>query len=106
MTTPTAVQPATYSMSVTEIQTLEFDPTAYLSTGQTVASVASSLTRMADGALMSLTYRPVTSGNLITQVLDGPNELDAGSVYRLRITFLASPSINVWAMDLLVTVTA
>jgi len=105
MTSPTAVQPATFSMSITEIQTLQFDPTAYLSSGQRVSSPAVSLTRMSDGSPATPTYQPVVTGNLITQVLDGPNELDVNAVYRLRVTFTAAPSVNVWAMDLVVTVT-
>ena len=105
MASPTAVNPPTFTMSVAETQTVGLDATAYLSTGQSVSSVSSSLTRLSDGQVVSLSDSPTLSGNVVSQILRGPTELDAGSVYLLRVTFVATPSVNKWAMDLEVTVT-
>lgn len=104
MTDPTAVVPPTYSMSAVEIQTLALDATNYLATGQSISNVSVTMTRSSDGKVATLTDAATVSGNVVTQILRG-SDLDAGSVYLLRVQFTASPSIDKWAMDLEVSVT-
>lgn len=106
MSDPTLVSPPTFSMSVTEVQTLSFNPVAYLSEGQSVADVTSSLTETSSNQTTSPTNAPTISDGNVIQVISGADDLAANGTYRLRITFTASPSVNVWTMDLLITAVA
>lgn len=107
-TSPTAVTPNSFYMSVVETQLLDFDASNYLDPGQSVTNVVATLTLMNGDstAPVALSESATISGNIVYQQIDGPTETTAGGVYRLRITFTATPSVNVYAMDLLVNVSA
>ena len=99
-----ATNPPSFTMSVTEVLGLPFDATAYLSAGQTVTSVTSTMVNLAGGQTVTLNDAPSVSGNIVTQILNGPAELVAPGTYRLTVSFVASPSSNKWAMQLVVYV--
>ena len=107
-TTPTAVKPNSFYMSVVEIQVVDFDATLNLDKGETAANASATLTLMNGNnpTPVALIDAATVSGNVITQTINGPVETQAGGVYRLRVTFTATPSVNVYAMDLWVNVSA
>ena len=101
MLTP-AVNPPTFTMSVTETLALALDGAPLLTTGQSVTAQAATLVDMATKAPVTLADSPTVSGTQVVQTVRGPTELVAGHSYRLTVNFTASPSANVWAMELIV----
>lgn len=97
MVTPFAY-PASYEMSITESLGLPFDVSGYLGTGQSPASPTSSMVDMGTGDTVDL-GDPTVVAKVITQIVDG-SDLDAGHEYLLIVNFTASPSSNVWAVEL------
>lgn len=107
MVTP-FVNPASYTMSVTETLALPFDTSGYLD--PTIPEVpitpTSTLTDKTTGDAVVLGSVPTIDGVLILQVIDGPTELVNGHDYELVINFVASPSSNKWAAKLSLFTTA
>ncbi len=112
MTTP-IVDPPTFTMSVTETLGLPFDPTDLLATGQTPVAATASVTNLKSSVTTTPHASPVISGTgtstdpyRITQPIDGATDLSGPGTYLLIVNFNASPSINVWAMELRLVATA
>ena len=101
MLTP-AVNPPTFTMSVTETLALALDGGALLTTGQSITAQATTLVDMATKLLVALPDSPTVSGTQVVQTVRGPTQLVAGHRYRLTANFTASPSANVWAMELII----
>lgn len=106
-TNPT-VDPSNYPISLTETLALPFDPAGYLDGGtQTPDSATSTLTDLLSGVTGPLDANPniVGSGTTdnpwrIIQIVSGPGDLVRVGSYLLIVNFVASPSGNVWAMEL------
>ena len=63
------------------------------------------LTNYDTGAALTLSYAFTLASPVITQTLDpAADGMVAGSTYRLRITYTAYPSLNIFVRDLLVIV--
>ena len=95
---PTDVDPATFSLSISESLVVSLDATDYLQAGQSIADLTVTMTNQATGAVVSLPS-PTLSGNAVLQQVVG-SDLEAQQTYDLRATFTASPSTNTWTMDL------
>jgi hypothetical protein len=104
-TDPTATIPAKFSMSVTEVWTLPFDTSPYLTAGQSPTNVTVTATRVEGGASVTLSDAPTTTGNVIYQILNGPAELASGDLFKVRVQFVVSPTTDKRTMTLLVAVT-
>ena len=96
-----ATTPATFTMSVTETLAFPIDMSAYLSSGQSVASPTATLVRLDTNVAVTLSDNPSTSGNVVTQIIRG-SELVANERFRLTVNFTASPSSNIWAAELII----
>ena len=102
---PTAVVPPTFSLSVVEEQTLAFDMFPDLEPGDTVTNVSVVVTNVDTEAVVDLTNAFSLASPVITQTLSPTADgMAAGQTYRLRITYTASFTGNVFARDLLVLV--
>ena len=101
MTSP-AVDPPTFVMSITETFPLTFDASAYLSGGQSIASLTSTLVNVQNSRSIALANAATASGNIVTQRIEGPTDLKSPGKYLLTINFNASPAVTIWAMELLI----
>lgn len=98
--------PSSWSMSVHEDEVLPFDPTPLLGLGQSVASPSSYLVNLDTQTPITLANGPVlVGGNGIEQRVVGGTDVAVAGNYLLIVTFNASPSTNVRAMELDLTVT-
>lgn len=104
MTSP-VVDPPTFTMSVTETLALPFDAADYLSAGQSIAAVTATLTNLRTNVATTVGGTSSVNGTVITQPIDGPTELVAPGEFLLTINFNASPSVNIWAMELTIVAT-
>jgi hypothetical protein len=93
-------------MSILETETLPFDPTPLMAEGELAASPSSQLVNLDTQAVVALADAPqIPSSNVITQTIIGGTDVAEPGNYRLTVTFTATPSANVRALQLLLTVT-
>jgi hypothetical protein len=103
--TDTEASPATFEMSVTEVQTLTFDASPDLLPGETISAFSSSVLRIANGLTSIPAAEPTINGNVITQMISGPSDLQDVGLWRLRIHFTTSLG-DAFDMDLTITAVA
>lgn len=97
--------PATWEMSLTETETLPFDPTPLMGQGQTASSPVSSLVNLDTQTAIVLANAPALGPvNVVTQEIVGGTDVTIPGHYRLSVTFTASPSTNRRTMDLALNV--
>ena len=107
-----STDPASWTMSITEDLVLPFDATGDLVTGESPASCTSKLYDIEQDATIILANAPYPTGPdatghyFVNQRIVGPTDLPHVGNYRLTLNFVASPSTNVWAMELTVTAVA
>lgn len=106
MTGPAAVPP-TLSMSVVESFQLEFATANDLSAGggTSPTNASSTLVNISTGLPVVLANSPTVTDTDIFQWVRGPTELVVPGRFLLTVTFTASPSSNIFAMELVVIAT-
>lgn len=103
-----STDPSDWTMSLTEDLVLPFDATGDLVTGESVASATSKLYDIEKDTTIITANAPYPTGPdanghwFVNQRIVGPTDLPHVGKYRLTINFVAYPSTNVWAMELMV----
>jgi hypothetical protein len=98
------VYPREYPMSVTETISIQLDAGQTLAPGQAPTAVSATLTNLRTDQVRVLDT-PSVEGTVVVVPINGPTMLTLGRNFRLTVNFTASPSPNVFCMQLLIPVT-
>lgn len=104
-TSPTALVPPSFSMSVAETQTIAIDFFPDLEQGDTVTAVTVSAVNVDTNAAVTLSNAFALASPVVKQTLvPSADGMVANQTYRLRFTFTASFTGNVFVRDLILLV--
>jgi hypothetical protein len=105
LTNPTAVNPPTFGMSASEVQTIDVDMSDDLGPGDSVAAATGAMTDVSSTNSIALTHPLTIVGNVIWQTFDGLNDqLQIGAAYRYRITYTTAITGDTFVRDVKVLV--
>lgn len=97
--------PDSYEMLITEDLVLPFDPSNLLASGEQAVPTTSTLRNVDTQTTITLAHGPavttlINGSSVITQRIVGGTDVTTAGRYRLEVSFLATPTTNVYTLPL------